>query len=102
LCLWVICFSILFNVDHEIIGVNTENLIIKIAGHEMLLIAKDGYDVKPIKVSSFNMHLGERYDVVVCTDQKPGNYLISANYDYACTLTPGHFIPPGFSAVPAW
>ena len=58
----------------------------------MLLISKDGSDLKPINVTSFNMHLGERYDVVVCADQDPGNYLISAKYDYACSLTPGHFM----------
>jgi hypothetical protein len=39
--------------------------------------------------------------VIVCAYQEPGNYLISARYDYACTLTEGNFIPPGFSAVPA-
>ena len=82
-------------------GVNTENLIISMAGHRMLLISKDGVDLAPINVTSFNMHLGERYDVIVCADQAPGNYLMSAKYDYACSLTPGHFIPPGFSAVPA-
>ena len=47
-----------------------------------------------------NPHLGERVDVILCTDQEPGNYLIHAQYDYACALTAGHFIPPGFSAVP--
>ena len=40
-------------------GVNTENLIIRMAGHQMMLIAKDGGDLEPLKVQSFNMHLGK-------------------------------------------
>jgi FtsP/CotA-like multicopper oxidase with cupredoxin domain len=80
---------------------NTENLVISLAGHNMTLVSVDGaYDVAPIAISSFNLHLGERIDVIVRADQPPGNYLINATYDYACALTPGHFIPPGFAAVP--
>jgi FtsP/CotA-like multicopper oxidase with cupredoxin domain len=90
-----------YRVRYIFTGANTENLIIKMAGHNMTLIAKDGHEIKPMLVTSFNMHLGERYDVIVCADQEPGNYLISGTYDYACTLTPGNFIPPGFSPVPA-
>ena len=64
-------------------------------------VSLDGaYDVEPILVKSFNIHLTERYDVILCADQEPGNYLINATYDYACALTPGHFIPPGFGVVP--
>ena len=59
-----------------------------------------GYDVKPVQIKRFNIHLGERIDVIMCTDKEPGNYLIRAQYDYACALTKGHFIPPGFDAVP--
>lgn len=83
-------------------GSNTENLQITISGHNMTLVSVDGgYDVKPVQVRRFNLHLGERVDVIMCTDQEPGNYLIHAQYDYACALTKGHFIPPGFSAVPS-
>lgn len=64
----------------------------------MTLLSIDGVDVKPIEVTSFNMHLGERYDVRLCADQPLGNYLITAVYDYACSLVEGNFIPPGFSA----
>jgi len=67
----------------------------------MTLIALDGTDVKPIQVRSFNIQVGERYDIVLCADQEPGNYLINATYDFACTLTSGHLIPPGMSQVPA-
>ena len=82
-------------------GSNTENFVISLAGHNMTLVTVDGaYDVEPLQVTSFNLHLGERADVIVCADQKPGNYLVNATYDYACALTPGNFIPPGFAAVP--
>lgn len=83
-------------------GSNTENFVVRIAGHNMTLVSLDGaYDVAPLPVSSFNIHLGERVDVILCADQKPGNYLVNATYDYACALTPGNFIPPGFAAVPS-
>jgi FtsP/CotA-like multicopper oxidase with cupredoxin domain len=60
-----------------------QNFQIGIAGHDMTLIAVDGADVEPVKVSEFNLHAGERADVVVCANQEPGNYLMSANYDLA-------------------
>jgi len=65
----------------------------------MTLIALDGVDVEPIAVSRLNIHIGERADVVICADQKPGYYSMEMMYDYACTLTPGNFIPPGFHPV---
>jgi len=83
-------------------GSNTENFQITVSGHNMTLVSIDGgYDVRPVQVRRFNLHLGERVDVILCTDQEPGNYLIHAQYDYACALTKGHFIPPGFDAVPS-
>eukprot|EP00316_Scyphosphaera_apsteinii_P023189 CAMPEP_0119316454 /NCGR_PEP_ID=MMETSP1333-20130426/39666_1 /TAXON_ID=418940 /ORGANISM="Scyphosphaera apsteinii, Strain RCC1455" /LENGTH=617 /DNA_ID=CAMNT_0007322101 /DNA_START=101 /DNA_END=1954 /DNA_ORIENTATION=- len=83
-------------------GSNTENFQISISGHNMTLVSLDGgYDVVPVQVSRFNLHLGERVDVIMCADQQPGNYLIHAQYDYACALTKGHFVPPGFTVVPS-
>lgn len=64
----------------------TQNFLIDIAGHTMTLIAVDGADVQPIQLSQFNLHAGERADVVVCANQDAGNYLITANYDLACFL----------------
>lgn len=63
-----------------------QNFLIQIAGHNMTLIAVDGADVQPTMLSSFNLHAGERADVVVCANQAPGNYLMSATYDLACFL----------------
>jgi len=78
---------------------NAENFIVTFFGHNATLVSLDGVDVKPILISSINMHIGERADVVLCADQEPGYYPIELLYDYACTLTPGHFIPPGFHPV---
>mmetsp|Transcript_103067 Transcript_103067/g.204615 ORF Transcript_103067/g.204615 Transcript_103067/m.204615 type:complete len:657 (-) Transcript_103067:82-2052(-) len=63
-----------------------QNFQIQIAGHDMTLIAVDGADVEPKKVKQFNLHAGERADVVVCADQEPGNYIMTATYDLACFL----------------
>jgi len=78
---------------------NAENYVVTMAGHNMTLIALDGVDVDPIMVSSINMHIGERADVILCADQAPGYYPLEMTYDYACALTPGNFIPPGFHPV---
>merc|ERR1711871_1560019 len=70
----------------------------------MGMVSIDGaYDVKPVQVRRFNLHLGERVDVIICADQEPGNYLIHAQYDYACALVKpphGGVHPPGFHFVP--
>lgn len=76
---------------------NAENFIVTVAGHNMTLIALDGVPVKPIMVSSINMHIGERADVILCVDQEPGYYPIELKYDYACPFT--KFTPPGFGSV---
>jgi hypothetical protein len=37
--------------------------------------------------------------VIFCADQEPGDYAMALTYDYACALTKGNFIPPGFHPV---
>lgn len=78
---------------------NAENYIVRFSGHNTTLIALDGQMVQPIEITSINMHIGERADVILCGDQDPGYYSIEMEYDYACALTKGHFIPPGFHKV---
>jgi iron transport multicopper oxidase len=63
-----------------------QNFQIEVAGHNMTLIAVDGADVVPVRLSKLNLHAGERADVVLCADQAPGNYLMTATYDLACFL----------------
>merc|ERR1711871_105917 len=78
---------------------NAENYIVTFAGHDMTLVALDGVNVRPLEISMINMHIGERADVILCANQPEGYYPIEMKYDYACALTKGHFIPPGFHAV---
>jgi FtsP/CotA-like multicopper oxidase with cupredoxin domain len=63
-----------------------QNFQVSISGHNFTLIALDGADVVPIQLSKFNLHAGERADIVLCADQEPGNYLMSAVYDLATFL----------------
>merc|ERR1719424_642937 len=63
-----------------------QNFQMSLAGHNMTLIAVDGADAEPIMLSTFNLHAGERADIVVCADQEPGNYLMSGVYDLATFL----------------
>jgi len=90
-----------YRVHYIMFGANTENFVVDIKGHNQTLISLDGVPVQPLKVNAINMHLGERASTILCADQEPGNYLITLDYDYACSLTPGNFIPPGFSVVPS-
>lgn len=85
---------------------NAENYIVRMAGHGMTLLTLDGEEVQPLNISSINMHIGERADVVVCADQDPGYYQVELDYDYACSMSPHGspgglppFIPPGFHEV---
>eukprot|EP00939_MAST-03C_sp_MAST-3C-sp1_P001867 g1867.t1 len=85
---------------------NAENYIVSFAGHGMKLIALDGEDVSPINISSINMHIGERADVILCATEPAGYYPIQFHYDYACAMSPHGgpgglppFIPPGFHEV---
>lgn len=68
------------------VGGNLQNLQINVAGHNHTIIALDGVDVEPLRVSAFNIHAGERTDAVFCADKEPGTYVIQANYDLACDL----------------
>eukprot|EP00808_Paulinella_micropora_P020846 g8389.t1 len=62
-------------------GGSVENLLFTAAGHQLTLLAVDGEDVSPIPVQGLNIHNGERYDVLLCADQTPGNYLLNATYE---------------------
>merc|ERR1719313_594581 len=81
-------------------GGNTQNWQVDISGHNTTLIALDGNDIEPIAIEKFNLHTGERYDMILCADQEPGNYLLNATYDLACQLVgngtgfkPGEIVP---------
>ncbi|CAG2237756.1 unnamed protein product [Mytilus edulis] len=50
-----------------------------IQGHESIrIVASDGFEIEPIEVDSLIIHLGERIDFILKTDQVSGNNLLVA------------------------
>ena len=41
----------------------------QVAGHSLDIIAVEGQDVRQLSVTSINMYIGSRYDVLICFDQ---------------------------------
>ena len=54
--------------------------------HNLTVIATDGSPVEPVEVESVVMYNGERYDIVIHTDQLIGNYWIRARGDADCKV----------------
>jgi iron transport multicopper oxidase len=52
-----------------------------IDGHEMTVIEADGELTKPVVVDNIQIHVGQRYSVVVKANQPVGNYWIRSNPD---------------------
>ncbi|GMH44381.1 hypothetical protein BSKO_12315 [Bryopsis sp. KO-2023] len=48
-----------------------------IDGHEVTLVQADGHPIKPVNVTTVEMNLGQRYDVILEADQPEGNYWIN-------------------------
>ncbi|XP_074655366.1 uncharacterized protein LOC141908958 [Tubulanus polymorphus] len=51
---------------------------VSVDNHQLRVISSDGMDVEPTEVESVIINPGERYDVVIDTDQTAGNYWIRA------------------------
>ena len=49
---------------------------LSIDGHELIVIASDGFPVEPFTVGTLGMTSAERYDFVLNADKNPGNYRI--------------------------
>ena len=47
---------------------------LSVDGHEMVVIASDGFPVAPYAVGTLGMNSAERYDFVLVADKNPGNY----------------------------
>ncbi|XP_074657254.1 uncharacterized protein LOC141910414 [Tubulanus polymorphus] len=59
-------------------GQADKEFILHIHGHWFEVIASDGADIVPFKATSLGVSAGERYDIVVTTDQPIANYWIRA------------------------
>ncbi|GFR97917.1 laccase [Elysia marginata] len=57
---------------------------ISIDGHDLEVIASDGYDVEPLRVQYFNIFAGERFDFVLLANQSVGNYLLRVQGELDC------------------
>ncbi|KAG9293849.1 hypothetical protein G9A89_019187 [Geosiphon pyriformis] len=67
----------------RIIGATTlESLVFRITGHTMTIIEADGTYVNPQVVDSLIIAPGQRYSVLVTTNQPPNDYSITANVFY--------------------
>ena len=52
--------------------------MLEVVGHELNIMASDGYLLTPTKVDYLIVHAGERYDFILTADNNPGNYMIRA------------------------
>lgn len=51
-------------------------IMVSVDNHTMTVIASDAQDIEPLTVTTLVMYSGERFDVVIETDQEVGNYWI--------------------------
>lgn len=56
-----------------------------IDGHKLTVIGSDLVAIKPYVTDSINLGMGQRYDVIVTANQKPGNYWLRAVPQTACS-----------------
>ncbi|XP_039257030.2 uncharacterized protein LOC120333742 [Styela clava] len=59
---------------------------VSIDGHELNVIATDGYDIKPMLVSSIVIHSGESFDFVVDASNEISNYWIRVRGLEICAI----------------
>ncbi len=50
---------------------------VSVDGHGISVVASDGCDIRPVKVESFVINPGERFDFTLTADQPAGNYWVS-------------------------
>ncbi|KAF3021461.1 hypothetical protein E8E14_008956 [Neopestalotiopsis sp. 37M] len=56
-----------------------------IDGHKLTVISADLVPLKPYVTDSINVGMGQRYDVIVTANQKPGNYWLRSIPQTACS-----------------
>ena len=57
-----------------------------IDSHNLTVIASDGAPFEPIEVESVNVFPGERFDIIVHTDQSIGNYWMRIRGEADCSV----------------
>ncbi|XP_050335356.1 LOW QUALITY PROTEIN: uncharacterized protein LOC126762561 [Bactrocera neohumeralis] len=77
-------FRVVFN------GVANCPISISIDNHELIVIASDGNDIEPVKVSKITLHGGERFDFVLHANQAVENYWIRVKGYNFCKINRLH------------
>lgn len=68
----------------RLINHSVENTFtVSISGHSFWIIATDMVPVKPVRVDSVYMSIGQRYDIVIEADQEVATYWINATFSSA-------------------
>jgi hypothetical protein len=57
-----------------------------IDSHNLTVIASDGAPFEPIEVESVNVFPGQRFDIIVHTDQSIGNYWMRIRGEADCSV----------------
>ncbi|KAG0292448.1 hypothetical protein BGZ96_004128 [Linnemannia gamsii] len=70
------------------------SFLFSIDGHQLLVIEADGTDLNPFMVDSLPINTGQRYSVIVVTNQEIANYWMRVEFGMDC-LPPGvHNLDP--------
>ncbi|KAH7923921.1 hypothetical protein BV22DRAFT_1196311 [Leucogyrophana mollusca] len=67
-----------------------------IDNHTVEIVEIDGVEVKPIPFRGVNVNIGQRYSVIVRTNQTAGNYYMRASFPTSCFLP---FVPYNSSGL---
>ena len=67
-------------------------IVMSVDEHSLLMVASDGTPFRPIKVRSFVIHPGERYDFVLKANRKPSAYLLRAAGLLDCSNLKAHAV----------
>jgi FtsP/CotA-like multicopper oxidase with cupredoxin domain len=62
------------------------SLWFSIDNHTLSIVEMDGIEVEPISARGVYVNVGQRYSVIVHTDQTPGNYYMRATLPQTCFL----------------
>ena len=67
-------------------GINFCPMVFSIDGHNMTLIATDGFPIDPVEVESFVSNPGERFDFILNTNKAVKNYWIKVKGEGNCAF----------------
>ncbi|KAF9294496.1 hypothetical protein BGZ88_003808 [Linnemannia elongata] len=90
-------FHVLPNRRYRLRIINTAaaaSFLFSIDGHQLLVIEADGTDLNPFMVDSLPINTGQRYSVIVVTNQEIANYWMRAEIGMDCLPKGNHNLDP--------